>query len=80
MLAKNLECNLAGMNPEDQFEEWLNLSPTPDSAADAFFEAVAMEFQLKGGCPWPEHFGSFDSLVRFVPKHAYVAQNPSRRF
>lgn len=74
LLAENLECNLAGMTPEDQFEEWLKLFPGPDSAADAFFEAVAMEFQLKRSCPWPEHFGSFDSLVRFVAKHAYATK------
>ena len=66
------ECDLAGMTPADHFEEWLNLFPGPDSAADSFFAAVAIEFQLPRNCPWPESFGSFDSLVRFVAEYAYA--------
>jgi len=72
LLADNLECDLAGMTPADHFEEWLNLFPGPDSAADSFFAAVAIEFQLPRNCPWPESFGSFDSLVRFVAEYAYA--------
>ena len=68
------ECDLAGMTPADNFEQWLNLFPGPDSAADAFFEAVAIEFQLRRDCPWPERFGSFDALVSFVTQHAPAAK------
>ena len=74
LLADNLECDLAGMIPPDCFEEWLELFPGPDSAADSFFEAVAIEFHLTRDCPWPERFGSFDSLVRFVAEHADAAK------
>jgi len=74
LLADNLECDLAGMTPRDCFEEWLELFPGPDSAADSFFEAVAIEFHLTRDCPWPERFGSFDSLVRFVAEHADAAK------
>ncbi len=74
MLAESLECDLAGMMPLDDFEAWLDLFPGPDSAADTFFERVAVEFQLRRDCPWPERFGSFEALVRFVVEHRPAAQ------
>ncbi len=73
LLAENLECDLGGMTPADDFEAWLNLFPGPDSAADSFFEQLATEFQLSRDCPWPERFGSFDALVKFVSQHASAA-------
>jgi len=66
LLAENLECDLAGMIPADDFENWLALSSGPDSAADTCFEELAIEFQLTRDCPWPDRFGSLDALVRFV--------------
>jgi hypothetical protein len=66
LLAENLECDLAGMIPTDDFESWLALSSGPDSAADCFFEALAIECQLPVGAPWPERFGSFKALVQWV--------------
>ena len=60
------------MIPTDDFEDWLRLSSGPDSAADSFFEELATEYQLRRDCPWPERFGSFDALVRFVADHAVV--------
>lgn len=74
LLAENLECDLAGMIPADDFEDWLQLFSGPDSAADTFFEDLAIEFQLTRDYPWPERFGSFESLVRFVADHAPAAQ------
>jgi hypothetical protein len=74
LLADNLECDLAGLTPPDCFEDWLELFPGPDSAADSFFETVAIEFHLTRDCPWPGRFGSFDSLVRFVAEQAYAAK------
>lgn len=74
LLAENLECDLGGMTPADDFEAWLYLFPGPDSAADTFFEELAMEFQLKRDCPWPERFGSFDALVKFVNEQASVSK------
>jgi|ERR1019366_1595392 hypothetical protein len=71
MLADNLGCDLSGIIPSDDFEKWLYLFPGPDSAADSFFEELAIEFQLTRDCPWPQRFGSFDALVRFVAEHAY---------
>jgi hypothetical protein len=71
MLADNLGCDLSGMIPPDDFEKWLNLSSSPDSAADSLFEELAIEFQLTRDCPWPERFGTFDALVRFLAKHAH---------
>lgn len=71
MLAENLGCNLPGMIPSDDFEKWLDLFPGLDSAADTFFEELAIEFQLTRDCPWPERFGSFEELVRFVGEHAH---------
>ena len=70
LLAEDLNCDLSGMIPSDDFEEWLNLFPGPDSAADTFYEEMAIDFQLARDCPWPERFRSFDSLVRFVTEHA----------
>jgi len=70
MLADNLGCDLSGMIPSDDFEKWLNLSSGPDSAADSFFEELAIEFQLSRDCPWPERFGSFDVLVSFVKQYS----------
>jgi hypothetical protein len=69
-LADNLGCELSGMIPTDDFETWLYLFPGPDSAADSFFEGLAIEYQLTRDCPWPERFGSFDALVKFVAEHA----------
>jgi len=71
MLADNLGCDLSGMIPSDDFEKWLCLSSGPDSSADSFFEELAIEFQLTRDCPWPERFGSFDALVKFVAEHAH---------
>ena len=71
MLADNLGCDLSGMIPADDFEKWLYLSSGPDSAADSFFEELAIKFQLSRDCPWPERFGTFDALVRFVAEHAH---------
>jgi hypothetical protein len=76
LLAANLRCDLSGMIPSDDFEKWLHLFPGPDSAADAFFEELAIEFQLRRDCPWPERFGSFDALVRFVAEHAPAPKTP----
>lgn len=70
MLADHLGCELSGMIPSDDFEKWLALSSGPDSAADSFFEELAIEFRLTRECPWPERFGSFDALVRFVTENA----------
>ena len=70
LLADNLGCDLSGMIPSDDFEKCLYLFPGPDSAADSFFEELAIEFQLTRDCPWPERFGSFDALVNFVAQHA----------
>lgn len=70
MLAEGMDCDLAGMVPTDDFEQWLDLSSGPDSAADMFFEQLAIEFELRRDCPWPDRFGSFDALVRFVDEHA----------
>ena len=74
LLADNLECDLDGMIPTDDFEDWLRLSSGPDSAADSFFEELAIEFQLRRDCPWPERFGSFDALVSFVTQNAPAAK------
>ena len=71
MLADNLGCDLSGMIPSDDCEKWLYLSSGPDSAADSFFEELAIQFQLTRDCPWPERFGTFDALVRFVAGHAH---------
>jgi hypothetical protein len=60
------------MIPPDDFEKWLCLSSGPDSAADSFFEELAIEFQLTRDCPWPERFGTFDALVRFLVEHAHL--------
>jgi hypothetical protein len=76
MLADCLGCDLSAMIPSDDFEKWLNLSPGPDSAADVFFEELAVEFQLTRDCPWPERFGSFDALLKFVAEHAQVPKTP----
>jgi hypothetical protein len=62
------------MIPSDDCERWLYLFPGPDSAADSFFEEMAIEFQLIRDCPWPERFGSFDALVRFLAEHARLPQ------
>jgi hypothetical protein len=70
LLADNLECDLAGMVPTDNFESWLALSSGPDSAADCFFEELAIEFKVPVSAPWPERFESFDALVRFVTENA----------
>jgi hypothetical protein len=70
LLAEDLESDLAGMIPTDDFEKWLYLFPGPDSAADTFFGELAVEFQLRRDCPWPERFGSFDALVKFVTENA----------
>jgi len=70
LLAENLECDLSGLIPSDDFARWLELFPGIDSAGDSFFEELAIEFQLTRDCPWPERFGSFDALVRFVVEHA----------
>jgi hypothetical protein len=72
MLADNLGCDISGMIPTDDFEKWLYLSSGPDSAADSFFEELAIEFQLTRDCPWPECFGTFDALVRFLAEHAHL--------
>ncbi len=81
LLAENLECDLAGLVPSDDFEQWLALSSGPDSAADGFFEEMAIEFELARDCPWPDRFGSFDALVRFVaangPARPAVAGTPA---
>jgi hypothetical protein len=74
MLADNLGCDLSGMIPPDDFEQWLYLSSGPDSAADSFFEELAIEFQLTRDCPWPERFGTFDALVRFLAEHAHLCK------
>ena len=71
ILADNLGCDLAGMIPSDDFEKWLYLFPGPDSAADSFFEELAIEFHLTRECSWPEQFGSFDGLVKFVGQHSF---------
>ena len=80
LLAENLDSDLGGMIPADDFENWLALSSGPDSAADTFFEELAIEFRLLRDCPWPERFGCFDTLVRFVvanaPACASLADNP----
>jgi hypothetical protein len=62
------------MIPSDDFEKWLYLFPGPDSAADTFFEDLAIEFQLGRDCPWPEHFESFDALVKFVWQYSRVGK------
>jgi len=69
LLAEHLDCDLSGMIASDDFEKWLSLFSGPDSAADSFFEELAIEFQLTRECPWPERFESFDALVRFVAEH-----------
>lgn len=74
ILAENLGCDLSGMIPSDDCERWLYLFPGPDSAADSFFEEMAIEFQLTRDCPRPERFGSFDALVRFLAEHARLPQ------
>ena len=66
ILAENLGCDLSGMIPSDDFEKWLYLFPGPDSAADSFFEEMAVAFRLSRDSPWPERFASFDALVKFV--------------
>jgi hypothetical protein len=71
MLADNLGCELSGMIPCDDFEKWLYLFPDPDSGADSFFEELAIELQLTRAFPWPERFGSFDALVKFVRQHSF---------
>lgn len=73
LLAENLECDLAGLIPTDDFERWLARSSDPDSAADTFFEEVAIEFRLTR---WPDGFGSFDALVRFVAEPAPASRPP----
>jgi hypothetical protein len=73
LLAEHLECDLAGMIPADDFEDWLRLSTGPDSAADGFFEALAIEFRLSRDCPWPKRFGSFETLVQFVSENTPAA-------
>jgi hypothetical protein len=70
ILADNLGCDLSAMIPPDDFEKWLDLFPGLDSAADSFFEEIAIEFQLTRDCPWPKRFGTFDALVRFLAQHA----------
>ncbi len=74
LLAENLECDLAGMIPTDDFESWLALSSGPDSAADSFFEELAIEFQLRRDCPWPNRFDSFEALVEFVTENTHVSK------
>jgi len=74
MLADNLGCALSGMMPSDDFEKWLCFSSGPDSVADSFFEELAIEFQLSRDCPWPERFGTFDALVRFLAEHAPLSK------
>ncbi len=69
LLTENLECDLAGMLPTDDFESWLALSSGPDSAADCFFEELAIEFKVPVSAPWPERFGSFEALVQWVSSH-----------
>ncbi|MCW5555915.1 MAG: hypothetical protein KIS67_27625 [Verrucomicrobiae bacterium] len=69
LLVEHLECDLAGLLPTDDFESWLALSSGPDSAADCFFEELAIEFKLPVSAPWPERFGSFKSLVQWVSSH-----------
>jgi hypothetical protein len=71
MLADNLGCALSGMTPSDDFEKWLCLSSGVDSAADSFFEELAIEFQLTRDAPWPQRFESFDALVKFVKEHSF---------
>jgi hypothetical protein len=71
LLADNLGCDVSGMIPSDDFEKWLYLFPGPDSAADCFFGELAIEYQLTRNCPWPERFGSFDALVKFVAQHTH---------
>jgi hypothetical protein len=74
LLADNLGCDLSGMVPSDDFEKWLYLFPGPDSAADSFFEELAIKYQLTRDCPWPERFGSFDGLIRFVAEYAVATK------
>ena len=74
LLAEHLACDLAGMIPTDDFENWLALSSGPDSAADGFFEELAIEVQLRRDCPWPKRFGSFETLVGFVRDNAEAAK------
>ncbi len=74
LLAEHLECDLAGMIPTDDFEDWLRLSSGPDSAADSFFEELATEFQLHRDCPWPNRFDSFATLVEFVNENTRVSK------
>ena len=78
LLADGLDCDLAGMMPADDFEKWLYLFPGPDSAADIFFEELAIEHQLKRGLPWPARFGSFNALIKFVAEHR-AAEYPTQR-
>jgi hypothetical protein len=74
LLAEHLACDLAGMIPTDDFENWLALSSGPDSAADGFFEELAIEFQLHRDCPWPKRFDSFEALVKFVSENTHVSK------
>jgi hypothetical protein len=78
LLADHLGSDLSGMIPSDDFEKWLYLFPGPDSAADSFFEELAIECQLTRNCPWPERFGSFDALVSFVAEHAHAPRTHKR--
>jgi len=75
LLAENLDSDLGGMIPADDFENWLALSSGPDSAADTFFEELAIEFQLSRKAPWPDRFESFDALVKFVGQHSQRKNN-----
>ena len=70
LLAENLDCDLSGLIPSDDFARWLELFPGIDSAADCFFEEMAIEFQLSRKAPWPDRFESFDALVKFVVQHS----------
>jgi hypothetical protein len=72
LLADNLECDLAGLMPADDFERWLGLSSGPDSAGDMFFEELAIEYRLTHDLPWPARFGSFDALVQFVARYGQL--------
>jgi len=73
LLAEHLGCDLAGLIPTADFEQWLPLSSGPDSAADTFLEEVAIEFRLTR---WPDGLGSFDALVRFVAEQAPASRQP----
>jgi len=72
LLADNLECDLAGLMPADDFERWLGLSSGPDSAADMFFEELAIECRLTRDLPCPDRFGSFGALVQFVARYGQL--------